>query len=273
MTWTSLLPVWARALETRRPRPLFTDPFADRFLTAYAGELGTLPHLGVETSPLWEAVFYGVTMRTAYFDAAVQRSSAPQVVVLGAGLDTRAYRLGLPPGVTVFEVDRAATLDFKERVLADEQPTCRRVPVVAELGADDLTGLLKSAGFDHRLPTVWLAEALLFYLTQSQAEALLEEMSGLSAPGSVLLGEVFDRPYRENDLPVEAMDDTDAATWRQFVTAFRTSPSVPVPAAWLATHGWTAIEVTDQVGLGKTFGREAPSFYERARDWIFEGRR
>lgn len=273
MTWTSLLPAWARALESRRPRPLFTDPYADRFLSAYAGELGTLPDLGIETSPLWEAVFFGVTMRTAYFDAAFRRIAAPQVVVLGAGLDTRAYRLGLGPEVTVFEVDRAETLEFKQRVLTGEEPTCRRVPVVGELGTDDLTGLLNTAGFDDSLPTVWLAEGFLFYLTRPHADALLDEMATLSAPGSALLGEVFERPYRENDLPVDRMSDDDAATWRQLVAAFRTSPAIPVPATWLAAHGWTAIGVTDQVELGDSAGREAPALYSRARDWIFEGQR
>jgi methyltransferase (TIGR00027 family) len=272
MTWTSLLPVWARALESRRPRPLFDDHLADRFLTAYAGELGPLPELGIETSPLWSAVFHGVTVRTAYFDAAIRRAGAPQVVVLGAGLETRAYRLGLGPEVTVFEIDRAETLSFKERVLAGEEPTCQRVPIVAEVGVDDLGALLKAAGLDPSVPTVWLAEGFLFYLTPAQAGNLLDETAALSAPGSVLLGEVFDRPYRADDLPVEQMTAEDAATWLRFVAAFRGTPAIPVPAAWLAAHGWTAVEVTDQVGVGASLGREAPAFYERARDWLFEGR-
>jgi len=276
MIWTSLLTAWARALETRRPGALFADPLAERFVTAYAGELdpdGGLPALGPLTehasSPLWDVAIYGITMRTAWFDAAIRRSPRPQMVVLGAGLDTRAYRLGLD--ATVFEVDREATLGFKESVLAGLQPTGRRVPVVAELGVDDLPGLLKAAGFDPARPTLWLAEALLFYLTPDQVDALMHDIGALSAPGSVLLAETLERPYRESDLPAERFSPADAATWRQLVAAFEGGIEVGAPGSWLATHGWTTANVTDQVALGQRYGRPADPFYARVRDWIVEG--
>lgn len=277
MIWTSLLTAWARALETRRAGALFADPYAERFVTAYAGELdpdGGLPDLGPlsehASSPLWDVAIYGITMRTAWFDAAIRRAPRPQLVVLGAGLDTRAYRMGLGPGVTVYEVDRAVTLDFKQSVLAGLEPDARRVPVAAELGADDLPGLLKAAGFDPGRPALWLAEALLFYLTPAQANALMDDVGALSAPGSGLLAEMLERPYRESDLPVERLTEAEATTWRQLVAAFEGGPEVASPAAWLTGHGWTPGTVTDQAAIGRAYGRPADPFYERVRDWIVE---
>lgn len=280
MTWTSLLTAWARALETRRPDALFADPYAERFVTAYAGELdpdGGLPDLGPlrehASSPLWDVAIFGITMRTAFLDAAIRRAAPAQIVGLGAGLDTRPYRLGLGPDVTVFEVDREVTLGFKERVLSGAEPTCRRVPVAAELGVDDLPGLLKTAGFDPRRPTLWVAEALLFYLRPERVATLMDDLGALSAPGSVLLAETLERPYRENDLPVGRLTEADAATWRQLVAAFEGGIEVASPADWLAGHGWTPGRVTDQVALGRAYGRPAAPFYESVRDWIVEGRR
>ena len=247
-------------------------------MNARAGGHGGLPDLGPlserdQASPLWDVAIFGITMRTALLDAAVQRAARPQIVMLGAGLDTRAYRLGLGANVTVFEVDRAVTLDFKEGVLAGERPTVRRVPVAAELGVDDLPGLLKTAGFDPRVPTLWLAEALLFYLRPAQANALMDDIGALSAPGSGLLAEMLERPYREDDLPVELLTEADAATWRQLVVAFDGGLETDSPAAWVAGHGWTPDNVTDQVAMGRTYGRPASPFYERVRDWIVEGHR
>ncbi|GAB2627424.1 S-adenosyl-L-methionine-dependent methyltransferase [Paractinoplanes abujensis] len=274
MTWTALLPAWARALETRRPHPLFEDPLAERFLARYAGELGPLPDLAVATSPLWSAFAYSVAIRTTFFDAAVRRAGVPQIVVLGAGLETRAYRLGLGPEVTVFEIDRAATLAFKERVLAGERPTCRRVPLAAEVGADDLAAVLKGAGFDPAVPTAWLAEGFLFYLTPEQAGDLLDGMAALSAaPGSALIGEVIGRSYDPGDLPVELMSEEEKATWLALVAAFGRAPEVTDPAAWLAGHGWSATEVTDQIALGTALARPAPEFYTGLQNWIFSARR
>ncbi|AGL17366.1 SAM-dependent methyltransferase [Actinoplanes sp. N902-109] len=282
VTWTALLTAWARARETRRPDALFADPLAHRFLTAYAGEFGAdddggLPDLGPlsehHSSPLWDYAIFGITMRTAVLDAAVRRSGQPQIVVLGAGLDTRPYRLGWSSEVTVFEVDRAVTLDFKAAVLSGAEPGCRRVPVVAELGVDDLPQLLKTAGFDAGRPTLWLAEAVLFYLTAARADALLDDVGALSAPGSGLLAETLQRPYREDDLPVGQLTEADAAMWRGLVAAFAGGPEVTDPAAWLTARGWAPGEITDQVAAGRAYGRPAPAFYEHVRDWIIEGHR
>jgi methyltransferase (TIGR00027 family) len=98
-------------------------------------------------------------------------------VLLGAGLDVRAFRLPLDPGATVYEVDTPAVLDFKVGVLARHaaQPGVRRVPVETDL-RDDWPGAPRAVGFDRDKSAAWLAEGLLFYLAPAEADVLLSEI-------------------------------------------------------------------------------------------------
>src|SRR5258708_13184330 len=90
------------------------------------------------------------------------RGGCGRVVLLGAGRDGRGFRLGLPAGVTVFEVDQGPVLEFKDAVLAkhDAVPTGRRVPVVADLRAG-WPQALAAAGFDTPGPALSGAPGLL----------------------------------------------------------------------------------------------------------------
>ncbi len=109
------------------------------------------------------------------------------MVLLAAGLDTRAYRLEWPSGVRVFEIDLPEVLSFKEARLssAGASPRCERVVVPADL-REDWPGLLTSSGFDASTPTAWLAEGVLIYLDADEASRLLRAIGDLSAAGSRL---------------------------------------------------------------------------------------
>ncbi|QRP44183.1 class I SAM-dependent methyltransferase [Amycolatopsis sp. FDAARGOS 1241] len=80
-----------------------------------------------------------------------------QVVLHGAGLDTRTYRLDLPTDADWYEMGRAKVFAAKEPVLAVAAARCRRHPVVADLAADRATPL-RDTGFTPGAPTLWLAE-------------------------------------------------------------------------------------------------------------------
>ncbi|MEU7875854.1 SAM-dependent methyltransferase [Dactylosporangium sp. NPDC049140] len=164
--WTAA----ARARESARPDRLFDDPWA----AALAG--------GVDAGP--ENPYLPV--RTRYLDDAILAAGFPQVVLLGAGLDTRAWRLPLPPATTVFEVDRAGGLGPK-RSLVPVPPGCARREVEADLSAPDWT----VPGLDERAPVLWVAEGLLFHLAADAVERLLARAAALSRGGGRLLADVF----------------------------------------------------------------------------------
>jgi Leucine carboxyl methyltransferase len=100
------------------------------------------------------AVFYvRAVIRTRFFDdylTAATAAGCRQVVLLAAGLDTRAFRLAWPKGTCVFEVDLPGVLAFKDTVLAARSavPRCERTGVPADLRAD-WTATLAKAGFEH----------------------------------------------------------------------------------------------------------------------------
>ena len=107
-------------------------------------------------------------VRTHYFDSYFAEATAAgirQVVILAAGLDSRAFRLDWPAGTTVYEIDQPQVVHYKTTTLesAGAASTADRRPVQVDL-RDDWAAALTAAGFDPGQPTAWLAEGLLPYL-------------------------------------------------------------------------------------------------------------
>lgn len=274
--WTSLLTAYGRAQESRAADPLFVEPLAEKFVTAAlsapAPPGADLPALGPArddgSSETWNGLGFYFAQRTPFYDRHVLdavRAGVRQVVVVGAGLDTRAYRLGLPADVTVFELDTEPVLSFKAQVLADEGalPSCRRVPLVADLQGD-WAGTLPAGGFDRDEPALWVVEGLLMYLDQDEADRLQSTITDLSVAGSRVAGEYFNRPPTRADVGYETLDADEQATWDLLLTAFRPN-DLGEPADWLARHGWRADEVTDVVTEARRAGRPVPELFSRSQ--------
>jgi methyltransferase (TIGR00027 family) len=108
-----------------------------------------------------------IVIRTRFFDDWLRSVAIDgrlrQVVLLGAGMDTRAWRLPWAPGTRVFEVDRPGPLNGKTAELARAGATlaCERRPVDADLATGWGERIVR-AGFDPTAPTAWLAEGILF---------------------------------------------------------------------------------------------------------------
>ncbi|MEU0980353.1 class I SAM-dependent methyltransferase [Streptomyces griseus] len=210
---TALLVAAARAIETHRPDSLAQDVFAEHFVLGAPASKGWPVRLREvpdgDRNPLWGRFARYFGLRTRVLDDFLLRSvhagNARQVVLLGAGLDSRAYRLAWPSGCVVFEIDRAEVLAFKHQVLdgLSAAPRATRVPVPTDLRAD-WAGALPSAGFDPAAPSVWLVEGLLFYLPPAAETYLIDTVDRLSTEGSALAFEVkLDKDlleYRESPL-------------------------------------------------------------------------
>ncbi|DBA91010.1 TPA: hypothetical protein ACH3X2_004215 [Trebouxia sp. C0005] len=140
-----------------------------------------------------------------------QPEAVRQVVVLGAGMDTRAWRMDLPEGVKWFEIDMKDVVAAKNIGLqragaqtAPDQQDCQ-FPLKAasfrnfsaDLNRRYWIEMLIAAGWSNKAPTLWLAEGLLMYLTQKSSEHLLQDMADHSRKGSVLLTQLFRESARE----------------------------------------------------------------------------
>ncbi|MEX5632512.1 class I SAM-dependent methyltransferase [Parafrankia sp. FMc2] len=129
--------------------------------------------------------------RTVAIDDAVRHHPGAQVVIVGAGLDTRAWRLPELADRAVFEVDHPASQrDKRERVARLPELTRRARPVrfvPVDLARDRLAAALAAAGHRRDLPTTWIWEGVVPYLTRAEVERTTAALAALSAPGSRLI--------------------------------------------------------------------------------------
>ncbi|MFF6815707.1 SAM-dependent methyltransferase [Streptomyces sp. NPDC012403] len=275
---TALLVAAARALETHRPDSLAQDAYAEHFVRAapacadWPVRVQQVPD--GDGNPLWGRFARYFGLRTRVLDDFLLRSvrtGARQVVLLGAGLDTRVFRLDWPSDCVVFEIDRAGVLAFKHRVLTDlpATPKAKRVPVPVDLRADWVTALT-TAGFDPAAPSVWLAEGLLFYLPSPAETYLIDAVDRLTAEGSALAFEA----KLEKDLLKYRDSAIYTATREQIgIDLLRLFDKGPRPdsAGGLRTKGWstsvrTPFDFTHQHGRGPL---PEPNDALEGNRWVF----
>lgn len=224
-----------RALETGREDALFRDPLAQAFATA-GGLWPSSPPPGDEAARRRRmGVAFSIVIRTRFLDDLLLQACASgvrQVVLLGAGMDSRAFRLDWPQGTRLFEVDTAVPLDFKASVLRQERAVarCERITVTVDL-REDWPAALAAAGHDPAVATVWIAEGLLIYLPQDAVELLLARISAQSAPGSWMGLTLGSRGVIER-FGADAVPGSAASMW--------VSEMPDDPVGWLAGHGWEA---------------------------------
>lgn len=245
-----------RAAETARADRLFDDPCAAGFVRAasWVRPGGTTPPTEDQAAVRLRLATW-IAVRTRFLDDVVRRACAGgcrQVVILGAGLDARAYRLGWPEGTRLWELDLAEVLAFKEMVVRAEgwEPRCARTAVPVDL-MDDWSPKLTEAGFDRRAPVAWIAEGLLAYLSEDVRDALVGRTAALSVAGS-RLGLTLAAPDRL-DAWRTAHPDGTAAGPGDYVALWRSTAPREV-TGWLASFGWKG----DLFGVGErseTYGR------------------
>jgi methyltransferase (TIGR00027 family) len=126
--------------------------------------------------------------RTVAIDDAIRGAPHAQLVILGAGLDGRAWRMAELRDAVVFEVDHPdSQRDKRDRVGALAQ-AARDVRFVAvDFERDSLDDALAKAGHDRAVATTWVWEGVVMYLTPEDVEATLAIIERRSAPGSRLV--------------------------------------------------------------------------------------
>jgi len=131
-----------------------------------------------------------MALRTAAIDQALLDKIANgvrQVVVLGAGLDARAWRLSELANATIWEVDHPASQAVKRERIGDRAPVVAQMHFAAmDFENDGLGEVLTQRGFDPAAPTFWIWEGVTMYLPMSATQATLATIAGLSSPGSGL---------------------------------------------------------------------------------------
>jgi methyltransferase (TIGR00027 family) len=250
---TALAVAAARAIESHRPSPLMSDPYAEFFVAAARppAPMPTRPTEVADGSP-WSDLTDYLGVRSRFFDEFFGSTTA-QAVLLAAGLDARGYRLDWPADARVFELDVPKVLQFKQNVLADHGIAARAEirPVEVDLRDDWPTALLQ-AGFDRVAPTSWLAEGLLPFLPDDAVARLFTMIDSLSSPGSRIAVEHLDVDVRElaDQQPMADM----ARDFGLSVTDMWPTGKVFDPVRWLADHGWR-VTSTPAAAVAEGYGR------------------
>jgi methyltransferase (TIGR00027 family) len=261
---TSVAVAMARAQESNHDAPLFRDPFAPLFVAAARASLDASGKTDEEWPPLvaWvDLVYSRGVVRTRFIDDYLIGATAygcRQIVILGAGLDTRAFRLPWTQGVDVFEVETPSVLAFKEQVLADADaatnapPYRTRTVIEADL-REDWAARLDASSFDRTAPTAWVAEGVLPYLTVEQAQHLLTEVTVRSAKGSRL---VFEHSGKAKPKPdaAKAAAHALALPGADRIGAHFKGGLGPTGRDWLSGQGWTT-QSADRAEVGRRYGR------------------
>ena len=223
--WTAA----ARAQESLREDRLFDDPWAD----ALAGTEGASWAANRSPDSLAPMV-----LRIRFFDDFLLRitgeNAIQQVVLMAAGLDTRANRLTWPARTRFFELDQPGVLLEKEQTLhsAGAKANCARQSIEV-----DLTGPWKNAllntGFEPSQPSIWLLEGFLFYIPTESITTLLDGINSLSASGSWLGFDIINSitltsPYTHQWIEMQAKS---GAPW---------IGTMDDPVGFLAARNWKA---------------------------------
>lgn len=187
-----------------------------------------------------------VSLRRAAIDEALERAlaaGARQLVVLGAGLDGRAWRLPALREVTVLEVDHPSTQAGKQRRVAGRTPLAADVRFVAvDFERDDLGERLAAHGHASEQTTAWIWEGVTPYLHPPAIEATLGAVASRSAAGSRLLVSYAVPKLTPWDVP--GLDALTEAAFASLGEPLHGAMATDELAARLAVHGLSLLEDT-----------------------------
>jgi len=260
---TALFVAASRALEARKPEPLAVDRYAETFCRMAGDQWvdaidGTDPEHPLRTEFGRHFVNFQAA-RTKYFDEYFHRAAAAgvrQVVVLAAGLDSRAYRLPWPDGTVVYELDQPKVLEFKRDAMKrlGETPAAERREVAIDL-REDWPQALRAKGFDPSEPSAWIAEGLLIYLPAPAQDRLFAGIDGLAAPGSFVAVEEAS-PMPHDAFEAKRAEAAASPEENEFFTLVYNEQHAPAEQ-WFSARGWVAATTPLHEYLGQV-GRPVP---------------
>jgi methyltransferase (TIGR00027 family) len=190
----------ARAVESEKPagERICYDPYARQFVPAWMYSIFGFFIKSGYAEMRGPGVNGFLMARERYIDDVLQKfldNGLQQLVILGAGYDSRAYRFDLPGRVKTFEVDHPSTQADK---LAKLKVIFSKIPdhvsyVAIDFNIQTLEKCLQESGYDPSLKTLFIWQGVTMYLTSESVDATLAFVVKNSARGSAI---VFDYVYR-----------------------------------------------------------------------------
>lgn len=265
--WTAL----GRALELAREpsarivsdplAPLLLDRANTRLLRGAAGPALDVVHV-LERSA-FAAIGTSALCRHRYIDAALLETlpEVSQVVILGAGYDTRAHRFTTPIGARpVYEVD-LATLSRRKAAIVAAHPRAFRSRQVVRVETDfrsrPLRGALTAAGLRPGAPTFVAWEGVSMYLDETAVRATLHDLAAVCGRGSVLAMDFFRRIPGLR--PLDTARRAAAGSLRLIGEPIRFGPEPSEADALLGAAGFTTVDIADATRMTRRFATDGRS--------------
>ena len=243
---TALWVAWYRAQESQRPDAVFRDPLASKL----AGERGRAI---AASMPSQQQFAFAMVVRTVAIDRLLEqsiRSGVDMIINLGAGLDTRPYRMNLPSKLRWVEVDHESLIRYKNEQLKGETPVCGVERLACDLARDeDRVGLLRRLGSRTKNALV-VTEGLISYLTRDQAARLSGDL--LAVPSF----RYWIQDYRQGKIR--------PAGERKLETRLANAPilfDVDNPLRFFGEHGWKIRENLRILDVAESIGRRLPFLF------------
>ncbi|TMW69206.1 hypothetical protein Poli38472_001362 [Pythium oligandrum] len=218
--YTCMMTAYLRGAETKRDDAICNDPYAE----ALGGDAGRelAAHVAKLTRREDQLSDY-IVIRTRFIDETLANRDPviQQVVMLGAGLDARAYRMKALADCRVIEMDASTEmLDRKRRILSEMNAQLlakEHHVVVVDLADESWTTELLNNGFNPMEPTFWLLEGLLQYIDYDSNVRLIKTLDRLSAPNSQIW---LDLPGRDAVTTTTVTQDEKEGFWRTRATKY-----------------------------------------------------
>ncbi len=246
---TAFWVAYYRWVETQRKDALFRDPLAIKLVGERGRKLAR--HMGIERAMAWS-----MALRTHIIDSYISdaiKGGVDRVVNLGAGLDTRPYRLDLADDFQWIEVDFSHVIDYKNETLKDDRPVCRLQRIACDLSDDTASAALLSQLNAGGNSILVLTEGVIPYLSNDNVAALARDLCQQShithwltdyfSPFFLKMsqrGRIRDRLAK--NAPFVFYPGAEPEDWPRF----------------FATQGWQVAQMRYTGEEGRRLGRELP---------------
>lgn len=241
--FTARLNAYYRAKESELESPLIIDSLAARLagdMSKYFEEHKRFTEMG------GSQIARSHYIETELLDSWCDSHKTSQIILLGAGLDTRVYRLSSLQNNThrVFELDLPIIVQYKAEMLKDERPLCELVRISTDLSKSEWIPDLKKTGFNVEIPSFWILEGLVYYIEKDAVRNLLKVLSELSTSKSELFVDVC----------VPTLADL---RWGPFTNHFKWGVSKEDIPSFFASLGWRVTSsFLDDYSYGKDVGQK-----------------
>jgi methyltransferase (TIGR00027 family) len=256
--FTARLMAYYRAQESRKETPLISDPFAD----ILAGDLSDYLSRHIRVSkmdyPIVRSYFIEEKLLKYWCDS----KKYSQIVLLGAGLDTRAYRFRplQQNNHIVFEIDLFPIIKYKEDKLRHIEPLCRVKRLPVDLSDSDLSQNLVKGGFSNKIPTFWILEGIAYYIEQESVKTILKQAAEISTADSQIFVDLMHIP-RWFPFYINDMSSGPFTRHIKWAINIKNIPTFFKANGWKVSYSWA-----DNHDQGRDVGQKAMIFVHGIKD-------